>query len=132
MAYLIQKWEDIDMTPKAASTVFSAGEFLEYNGTGEVIPLNPTSPVVGLILEDITAADSDYTSIRKVPYQVARGNKFVIAVTTGTATANDIGSVFDIDASNSAGLDVSGAGTQFVIREFISGTLVVVEPILLA
>ena len=132
MAHLIQKWEEIDMVPKAASTAIGVGEFLEYNGTGEVVPLNPTNEVVGLCLEEISSTDPDYTSIRKIPYQVARGFKFVMSVTTGTATANDIGSTFDVDASNSAGLDVSGAGTQFVVREFISGTLVVVEPILLA
>lgn len=132
MAFLIQKWESIDYVPKAASTVFNAGEFIGYNGTGEVVPLNPTVPVLGVILEDVTAGDVDYTSLRKVPYQVARGFKFIIEVTTGAATANDIGLPFDIDAGNSAGLDVSAPGTQFVIREFISATLVAVEPILLA
>lgn len=129
---LIQKWEEILYVPKEASTAMASGIFLEYNGTGEAQPLQPTNPVLGLNLMTIASTDSDFASEKKIPYQTAEGNKFLMPVTTGTATANMIGDTFDITAADSYGLDVSGAGTQFVIREFIAADLVIAEPILIA
>jgi len=132
MAQLIEKWEDLDYVPKAASTAFNVGDFISYNGTGEAKPLDPTEPVLGLCLEKITSSDSDYASIRDIPYQRAMENyKFLITVGAGTPTADNIGDTFDILSSDSSKLDCSASGTQFIIDRFISATTVVVRPVLL-
>lgn len=127
---MIEKWEQTEYAPKAASTVYAANAFLAYDGSGHVVPAAATDPILGVCGEVVTAADPDYTSNRKIAYQPAGGFTFAIPVTTGTATAAMVGLPFDLDTASS--LDVSAPGTQFVIRQYISATLVVVEAILLA
>lgn len=127
---LVEKWEEIEYTPKAASTVIPANGFLTYDGSGGAIPATAGDPILGLNGESITAADSDYASTRQIPYQVARGFRFKIPVTTGTATEAMVGLPFDL--ADEFSLDVSAPGTQFVVREFVATDMVVVEAIDLA
>lgn len=127
---LVEKWEEIEYAPKAVSTDFQANEFVTYDGIGGIIPATPGDPILGLNGRAVTSADDDYAAATPIPYQVANGFTFEIPVTTGTADATMVGSPFDLDTASS--LDVSGAGTQFVMTKFISATLVQVRAILLA
>lgn len=121
--------ENIETAPKQASTAFNVGEFVQWNGTGEVEPLEPTSPVAGLCLEKISSTDEDYASERQIhlDLSIESNDRFIMSVGTGTATANMIGSTFDVDGSDAGALDVSGAGTQFTITQFFSATSVEVK-----
>ncbi len=129
-ATLVQKWEEDQYAPKAASTVFQNGGWITYDGSGYVIPATPGDALLGVGQEDVLASDVDYTSHRMIAYQAALNNYFNMDVTTGTATAAMVGSTFDLDTAET--LDVSGAGTQFVITKFISATQVEVKAVLLA
>lgn len=125
--------ENIETAPKKASTPFNVGEWVEYDGSGHIQPLNPTSPVVGLNKELVSSTDADYASIRQIHYDGVADtqDRWLMPVTTGSAAASDIGSTFDVDAANSGGLDVSAPGTQFEVTQFISATLVEVKVALL-
>jgi len=134
MAGLIRKWEDIKTTPKAASTVFLSGYFISYDGSGGVIPAESASlygtatPILGVILEDIAASDTDYTSTRQVHYQKAENNEFLCKVTRGTAaTAAIIGSRFDVDGTDPGLVDISIAGTQLEVTAVLDDETVLVE-----
>jgi hypothetical protein len=124
---LVEKWEEDKYTPKAASTAMANGQFLTYDGSGGAIPATPGDPILGVCMEDVTAADVDYTSTRKIAYQTAYNNYFNITVSAGTATAAMVGLPFDLDTAST--LDVSGAGTQVEITNFISATQVEVKVI---
>lgn len=133
MAKLIQKWEDIDNEKKAASTQFNVGDFISYNGSGQVVPATAGDAIVGEILEKISSTDDDYASTRQISFQkVTNQYKFEIPVTIGTATAAMVGSTFDIDTAKPGSLDVSAPGTQITISKFISDILVEGYVVLLA
>lgn len=121
--------ENPETAPKAASTAYNVGDWLKANGSGALVPLTPTVPVKGLCLETISSASPDYTSTRQIAYDgiADTTDRWLMPVTTGSAAASDIGSTFDVDAGNSYGLDVSGAGTQFEITQVITSTLVEVK-----
>lgn len=133
MANLRQKWENIDYRPKAASTLFSNGWFISYDGTGGVIPAESASlygsatPILGVILTDITASDTDFTATTKVPFQYAHGFKFLVPVSAGTAAASMIGSTFDVDGANPGEIDLSVSGTQLTVVGVLADDLVEVE-----
>ena len=134
MAQRRKNIENIETAPKLASTVFNVGDWVEWAGAGEIQPLAPTSPVAGLCLEPIAATDADYASIRQIHIDLAieSNDRFSMVVTTGSATASMIGLPFDVDAADSAGLDVSAPGTQFTITQVLSATLVEVKVSLFA
>lgn len=124
-AFLVQKWEDIDTLPIAASTVVAVGDFLTFDGAGGVEPATAGDPIVGVSLLAITAADPDYADAKQLFYQKGgtfNQYKFVVPVGTGTATASMIGSPFDLTDAGS--VDVSGSGTQVTITNVISEDLV--------
>jgi len=130
--YLMTKWEDIDYAPKLNSQAFESGQFISYNGLGFFKPLAPTEEVLGQILTNVTSGDDDYAENTLKPYQRTRIEfKFVMKVVTGTATSAMVGLVYDIGAG-SAGLDVSGVGTQFILDTFIDASTVVVRPALVS
>lgn len=133
MAQLSQKWERIMQAPKAASTVFNAGWFISYDGAGHVMPAESAdlygaaTKIRGVILEDILSTDDDYTSIRKISYQDALGFVFTVPVGLGTATAAMIGDPFDVDGTNPGAIDLSQPGTQLIVVEVLSPSLVRVQ-----
>lgn len=110
MIQLVQKWEDIDNLPVPASTVVKAGDALEFNGSGSVIPATPGFPIVGFSLLGIASTDPDYASAKQLFYQKA-GNvgeyRFLVPVGAGTALASMIGLVFNVYASDPGQIDVS-------------------------
>lgn len=134
-ALLIQKGEDIDYRPKAASTLFSDGYFISYDGLGGVIPAQSAdlygeaTPILGVILRDVVASDPDFAQASMVPFQYAHGFKFRVKVGTGlgTAVASMVGSTFDVDGTNPANIDLSQAGTQLTVTAVISTDEVEVE-----
>lgn len=134
MAQRRKSIENIETAPKKASTAFNVGDWLEYDGAGGVQPLNPTSPVVGLMQELVRSTDSDYASTRQVHYDGVADttDRWLMPVATGSAAASDLGSTFDVDATDSGALDVSAPGTQFEITQVLSATLVEVKVVLTA
>ena len=133
MANLANRWEQIEYAPKAASTLFNAGYFISYDGIGGVIPAQSASlygsatKILGQILEDITAADTDFTSTRLVGFQKALSFQFYCGVVNGPALASMIGSPFDVDGTDPSLVDVGAPGTQLKVVAVLSPTLVVVE-----
>lgn len=132
--YRNKRTHKTEYAPKAASTAFAQGDFIEYDGSGAVTPLQPGSPVVGLSYELVQASDSDYASNRQIAYEAidSTQNRFIMRVATGTADSSMIGSTFDIDSSDSSQLDVSGAGTQFEITQVLAEDKVEVKVVRLA
>lgn len=126
MAQRHKQIENIEIAPKAASTVYRVGDWLQWDGSGHVVPLTTIDPVAGLCQEPIAATDADYTSTRQIHVDlgIQPNDRFLMAIGTGTAIASMIGSTFDVDGSNSGSLDVSGAGTQFRVTQVLSTTLV--------
>lgn len=111
---------------KLASTDYSTGDFVIFNGLGQVVPATGGVSVVGVINETITSTDSDYAVTRFT--NVTEKNpatEFFIPVSVGVATAAMVGSSFDVDPLSPGSIDVSGAGTDILVTEFISATQVV-------
>lgn len=129
----IKKWEDIDNVPLPASTALLNGAWMKYNGTGSAIPATSSGAVIGTSLQTIASTDPDYASAKQVYYQKAGApgkDEFIIGIGAGTAIASMVGSPFNL--FDSVSLDVSGAGTQFVVTRVLSTTLVLVSPLLVA
>jgi len=133
LANLRQKWENIDLRPKAASTVFQNGDFISYDGLGGVIPAQSASlygtatPILGVILQDVLSTDVDFASATPVYFQFAHAYKFICQVSAGTAVASMVGSQFDVDGVNPGQVDLSAPGTQLTVTRILSTTLVEVE-----
>ena len=87
--------------PKAASTVFTEGDLVYFNGAGEVIPADATSGQhVGVIRKDVVATDSDYASETAVPVEVPVEKWVTWEVDTASATTEDVG--LEIDLTDAA------------------------------
>jgi len=133
MALLIQKGHDIDYRPRAASTSFQAGYFISYDGSGGVIPAESDSlygsatPILGVILTDVSSSDTDFAQTTKVPFQYSATFKFLVPVSAGTAVASMIGSTYDVDGTNPGQIDLSISGTQLRVVNVLSSSLVEVE-----
>ena len=115
-----------ETAPKAASTVFNVGDWLQWNGTGEVAPLTTVDPVAGLCLQPIAATDDDFASTRQIYFDqgIQPTDRFLMDVGTGSATEANIGNTYDVDAADAGSLDVSAPGTQFRVTQVLSATLV--------
>ncbi len=122
--------ENPQTAPKVASTLYTIGMWLEYDGSGAVQPLTPTTPVVGLNLTPVPVTSTTTDLITYDGIDVS-ADRFLMPVTAGVAIASMIGSVFDVD-TNSYGLDVSASGTQFTVTKVISTTMVEVSVTLVA
>ncbi len=122
--------ENPQTVPKIASTLLTVGMWLQYDGAGAAEPLAPSSPVLGLNLTPVPASDASNDLITYDGIDVTV-DRWLMPVTSGTADASMIGSPFDVD-TNSYGLDVSGAGTQFEVTKVISATVVEVKVLLVS
>lgn len=120
----VEGWERIETSPKNVSTAIAANSFVSYDGaTGGLEPATAGSVIAGLCLQTVAATDPDYASATPIAIQTTdKAERFLIPVTTGTATAAMVGDLFDL--TDALGLDVSGAGTQIKVTKFISATLV--------
>lgn len=122
--------ENPQVAAKASSTAFDLGMWLEYDGSGHIQPLAATDKVVGLCLTSVPVTDATNALITYDGINSTE-DRFLMPVTTGTATSSMIGSTFDVD-TNSYGLDVSGPGTQFLITRVLTDAEVEVAVVLLA
>lgn len=87
--------------PKAASTAFTEGDLVYFNGSGEIIPADATSGQhVGVIRKDVVSTDSDYASETLVPVEVPVERWVVWEVDTASATTEDVG--LEIDLTDAA------------------------------
>lgn len=114
MIQLTEKWEDIDNLPIPASTAVDAGDAIEFNGSGGVIPATPGMPIVGFSGQTILSTDPDYATAKQLFYQKAGTvgqYKFIAPVGAGTAIASMIGSTFNVYASDPGAIDVSAYKT---------------------
>lgn len=110
---------------KLASTVYNVGDALIYNGLGQVVPATGGVPVVGVVMEQIAATDSDYAVTRDMSIlESVPNDELVINVATGAALATMVGSTFDIDAADPSSIDVSVSGTDILITRFINASTV--------
>lgn len=91
---------------KAASTAFTNGGLVNFNGTGEIIPADATAgDLLGIILRDVTSGDSDYADESMVPVDVIDGQTRVEAdVPNDDLAAADVGNTCDLE-SDGAGID---------------------------
>lgn len=115
--------------PKRASVVFQVGDFVVFDGAGRIRPVNAGGvKVQGISNEQVLTTDADYATNRPLNISEPTPNdEFVTPVITGTATAGMVGLPFDVDPTDPRGIDVSGAGTDVTITEFIDASTVVVK-----
>jgi len=109
--------------PKAASTVFTIGDLVYANGTGEIIPADATSGHhLGVIQKSVAATDDDYASTTAVPVLFpCDATTWLVSVGTGTADSDDIGNF--IDLADAANVDVTASAKDAVlVTGVISGT----------
>jgi len=108
---------------KTASTAYTFNDMVQIDTTGYLIKAvdGSTKQLIGLIQE--TVASSDATN-KKVPVLVPGIDAiFLCDVTTGTAAAEDVGQIVDIDDENSIDINASTYG-MFQIIGIISTTQV--------
>jgi hypothetical protein len=115
---------------KTASAAFANGALVDWpaSPTGYfVAATNATTKVCGIIQKTVATTDSDYASNTAVPVLVpATGNVEVIATTTGTAVATDVGGRYDLSDSVTVNRAASTVG-RVLMTEFISATSAVYE-----
>lgn len=123
--------ETIEPKLYPASTPLNVGDWIMSTGSGGTFSrLTPTNKVVGLALDKIASTDANYASTKLVPVDLVSQSidRFLMPVSTGTATALLVGLTYDVDASpNFGSLNVSAGGTQFEITRFITASLVEVR-----
>lgn len=105
--------------PKAASTAFTAGTLVAFNGSGQVTPAasGTTTGLVGVVKRTVTSADADYaaTTLIAIDVNLTQDSEFEIDG-SGTVTAAMVGTYKDIGAD--AGTMSVGANTNshFLVR----------------
>ena len=107
----------------AASTAFTKGDLVYFDGSGNVIPADSTSGShVGVIQKDIASTDSDYASTKMVPVEVPVEKWVEWEVSAnGTAVAADVGLEIDLTDAANANRAASSKDALLVTR-FISST----------
>lgn len=114
--------------PRPASTEFSIGEAVTFNGSGQVEPsVAADTEIDGICKEEVTSADDDYaTADVLIAVQVPTEDHVEWKVDTSSAVADDIGN--DVDLTDSETVN-RGASTTDVVRivGVVSATEVIVE-----
>ena len=115
MFRLISGNAKIEHYPKAASTAFSQGGLVYWNGSGFIIPADATSgDHAGVVLKAVAATDDDYADTTKLPVQIADTDAiFEADVETGTLTVAMVGNQYDLVADGDA-IDVTGTSKKVV------------------
>lgn len=105
---------------KKASTAIAVNSVLSFDGTlGQVLQAEAASTrIAGICLKKIASTDSDYASAVDMSVLVpTEEDIFEVDVTTGTATAANVGDQFDLDtnsAGTAQGITVSGTNYKVV------------------
>ena len=108
--------------PKKASTAFTVGMWVTWDGSGAVEPVTATTTpeeFVGICKEAVSASDATNNKILiSVPDDVAR---FECDDVDGTLTAAMVGSTYDMTDANSVNVAASVVDAVRVVK-FISAT----------
>lgn len=112
--------------PKAASTAFTIGQLVAFDGSGNITPATSSSTLlVGVVQKTVTSTDTDYALNTPIPVEVPV-EKYAefIADTTGAAASN-VGGQYDLTDANNVNL--SGTSRKVVtVTRLISATKVAV------
>lgn len=118
-------WEIVKL-PMAETVVMQAGSAVRTDLAGEVTIMDAAAETnfLGILLEDIRAADTDYDTARKrksvaVPLRQSAECEFTVGA--GTFTTADEGKTVAVH-TNGRSVAVDTAGTQIRILRFLSAT----------
>lgn len=102
--------------PRPASTVFSQGALVYFNGSGQVIPADATSGQhVGVTKKAVAATDADYaTADVLIPIEVPMERWVEWEVDTASADPDDIGNEIDLTDSVTANRGASSKDALLV------------------
>ncbi len=101
----------LQWVPKTASTIFTVGALVDVVSGFITICTITRQSHTGVIQETVTAADSDYTSERRIPIQIPKSPSCewkVSVLSTDTLAATDVGNFVDIGGSP-VGIDITNA-----------------------
>lgn len=109
--------------PRPASTAFSKGALVYFNGSGQVIPADATSGAhAGVIKKAVASTDDDYaTADVLVPIEVPIENWVEWEVDTASAVADDIGNEIDLTDSVTANRGASSKDA-LLVTGYVSAT----------
>lgn len=109
--------------PRPASTTFSKGDLVYFNGSGQVIPADATSGMhVGVIKRDVVSTDDDYATANvRVPVEVPVERWVEWEVATASAVAADIGNEIDLTDAATANRGAS-AKDALLVTDVVSAT----------
>jgi len=110
--------------PKKASTVFTKGDLVYFDGSGAVLPADATSGNhVGIIQVSVAAADADYAETPDVLVEVPMDENAVIeSEVSGTLTAALVGTTMDLTDANTVNQAATSKNVVTCVK-FISSTL---------
>lgn len=114
---------------KKASTAFALLDVVAYDTNGFVVPATSGSTnLVGLVQEEITVSDVDYTSARPVVVDKGIGDRaeFEIDVTGGTLTQANVGKSYDLSDAKTLNVASLGTNKHFKVVGIKSSTVAIV------
>lgn len=134
-AYRNDLLETIEPKVRPASQAIVANTWLQSDSLGGFVPLTQSGAIVGLAVEGVDSSDPNFASAGLIHVDlVTEGiDRFLMDVTTGTATPAMVGLAWNVDAADPGGLDVATAPVsqgQFEITKVITGSLVEVRPLI--
>jgi len=95
--------------PKKASTAFSVGDMVYFDGSGNIQPADSTSgDHVGIIKKAIASTDSDYAANTKVPVEIPLESNCEFESEASGLTAAKVGTTMDLTDANT----VNGGATS--------------------
>lgn len=122
--------QNIEYFPRAASQIFTNGALSYYNGSGRLIPADATSgDHAGIVMQTVTAADSDYTSQPNLMVDIPAENDIFSVGCTATALATLsalIGTYIDLTSSIVADVGNSSKDALLVVG-VVSTTKILVK-----
>lgn len=103
---------------KAASTAFTVGMWVAWNGSGYIAPATATTPIedmVGICKEDIDSSDATTDKILiSIPSSIDA--RFENDDVNGTITATKVGNTYDLSDSGSANVAASAVEVVKLVR----------------
>jgi hypothetical protein len=121
--YKPDKGTHIEWFKKTASTAYTFNDLVRIDSTGYLILGTDGSTVINVGFIQETVASTDATN-KKVPVLIPGPDAiFLCDVSTGTAAAEDVGQLCDVDDENSVDIDANTYGI-FQIVGIISTTKV--------
>jgi hypothetical protein len=118
----------VEWYPKKASTVFTEGNIVLLDASGQLDNATTTSDNhEGIALRTTASTDTDYATTDRMPILVPEQDTvFVADVGTGSATAANVGDFCDLAAAGTIDL-TSGANRAVEVVGVLSATKVLVK-----